>query len=125
MELQDLSYIIRGAIFKVNTAMGVGLLESVYEAALIYELKQLGLNVKSQVDIPVYYNNVKLEIGFRIDILVDEVVIIEIKSVEILKEIHKKQLINYLKLSKLKLGFLVNFNVTTLIEKESLVRIIN
>jgi GxxExxY protein len=125
MELHDLSYIIRGAIFKVNTSMGVGLLESVYEAALIYELKQLGLKVRSQVDLPVYYDNVKLEIGFRIDVLVEETVIIEIKSIEQLKEIHKKQLINYLKLSKLKLGFLVNFNVTTLVDKESLIRIIN
>ncbi len=125
MELHDLSYKIRVAIFKVNTIMGVGLLESVYEAALIYELREMGLQVKSQVELPVYYNNVKLEIGFRIDILVEDAIIIEVKSIEILKEIHKKQLINYLKLSKLKLGFLVNFNVTTLVDKESLVRIIN
>ncbi len=125
MELHDLSYKIRGEIFKVNTIMGVALLESVYETALIYELREMGLQVKSQVELPVYYNNVKLEIGFIIDILVEDAIIIEVKSIEILKEIHKKQLINYLKLSKLKLGFLVNFNVTTLEDKESLVRIIN
>lgn len=125
MELNELSYKIRGAVFTVHNALGPGLLESVYEAALIYELTQLGLHVQSQVGIPVNYNSVMLEIGFRADIIVENTVILEIKSIETLHDVHKKQLLTYLKLSGMKLGLLVNFNVTSLVDKESLVRIIN
>lgn len=110
MNENDLSYIIRGAIFKVYNYFGPGLFESVYEAALVSELKSEGLDVKKQVELPAYYNDDKLELGFRIDILVNDKVIIEIKSVELLNEVHHKQLITYLKLSKKKLGILVNFN---------------
>jgi GxxExxY protein len=101
------------------------LFESVYGAALIYELLQLGLNVKSQVGLPVIYNGVKLEVGFRIDIIVEDLVIIEVKSIELLLDVHKKQLLTYFKLSGKKVGLLVNFNMSTLINKESLIRIIN
>ncbi len=125
MELDDLTYKIRGAIFNVHSTLGPGLFESVYEAALIYELVQIGLDVKNQVALPVLYKNIRLELGFRIDVLVEDLVIIEIKSVEILLNVHKKQLLTYLKLSKIKLGFLVNFNVSTLVNKESFIRIIN
>ncbi|MBP6023507.1 GxxExxY protein [Ferruginibacter sp.] len=125
MELNELSYKIRGAVFTVHNALGPGLLESVYEAALIYELTQLGLHVQSQVGIPVNYNSVMLEIGFRADIIVENTVILEIKSIETLHDVHKKQLLTYLKLSGIKLGLLVNFNVTSLVDKESLIRIIN
>ncbi len=125
MELNDLTYLIRGAIFKVHAALGPGLFESVYEAALIYELIQLNLIVKSQVGLPVIYNDVKLELGFRIDILVEDTVIIEIKSIESLMDVHKKQMTTYLKLSNKKIGILVNFNVSSLIDKVSLIRIIN
>ena len=125
MELNDLTYKIRGAIFTVHTELGPGLLESVYEAAVSYELIQLGLVVKSQVGLPVNYKDQKLELGFRIDVLVEDSVIIEIKSVEVLHDVHKKQLLTYLKLSGKKLGILVNFNVSKLIDKENLIRIIN
>jgi GxxExxY protein len=125
MDINDLTYKIRGAIFKVHQSLGPGLLESVYEAALVYELMQLGLKVLSQVGLPVNYNGVLLELGFRLDILVDDSVIIEIKSIDTLHDVHKKQLLTYLKLSGKKIGILVNFNVSSLKDKESLIRIIN
>lgn len=110
MKENDISYAIRGAIFKVYKELGPGLLESVYEAALLYQLKKDGLEAKSQVPIPVIYDEQELNIGFRIDILVENKVIIEIKSVEELSRVHHKQVLTYLKLTKLKLGILVNFN---------------
>lgn len=125
MDLNDLTYKIRGAIFKVHQTLGPGLLESVYEAALIYELMQISLKVVSQVGIPVNYNGVLLELGFRMDILVEDAVVVEIKSVEMLHDVHKKQLLTYLKLSGKKIGILVNFNVSSLKDKQSLIRIIN
>jgi GxxExxY protein len=125
MELNDLTYQIRGAIFTVHNELGPGLLESVYEAALAYELDQQGLKVKTQVGLPVNYKDQKLELGFRLDLLVNNSVIIEIKSVELLHDVHKKQLLTYLKLSGHKIGILVNFNVSKLVDKENLIRIIN
>ena len=125
MDINDLTYKIRGAIFKVHQSLGPGLLESVYEAALVYELIQIGLKVTSQAGLPVNYNGILLELGFRLDILVDDSVIIEIKSVETLHDVHKKQVLTYLKLSGKKIGILVNFNVSSLKDKESLIRIIN
>lgn len=125
MELNDLTYKIRGAIFKVHSSLGPGLLESVYVAALAYELMQDDLSILTQIGVPVNYNEVKLELGFRLDILVDDKVIVEVKSVEALHDVHKKQLLTYLKLTGKKIGILVNFNVATLKDKESLIRIIN
>jgi GxxExxY protein len=125
MELNDLTYKIRGAIFTVFNELGPGLLESVYEAALAYELNEIGLNTKTQVHLPVVYKDVRLELGYRIDILVENSIVIEVKSVETLHAVHKKQLLTYLKLSAKKLGILVNFNSAKLIDKESLIRIIN
>jgi len=125
MEINDVTYKIRGAIFTVHKELGPGLLESVYEAALMYELSSIGLKVTSQLEVPVYFKGVKLGIGFRLDLLVEDSVIIEIKSMENLKDIHKKQLLTHLKLLKKKIGILVNFNVATLIDKESIIRIIN
>lgn len=110
MNENDISYIIRGCIFKVYNNLGPGLLESVYEAALMFELKKVSLSPKSQVPLPVFYEDEKLELGFRIDILVNDLVIIEIKSVEQIAEVHHKQILTYLKLSEKKLGILVNFN---------------
>jgi len=124
MNLNDLTYKIRGAIFAVHNELGPGLLESVYEAALWYELNTKGLHVKRQLGVPVTYKEIQLELGFRIDILVEESIIIEIKSTEALHNVHKKQLLTYLKLSDKKLGILVNFNVAKLIDKESIIRII-
>ncbi len=110
MTENEISYATRGAIFKVYNELGAGLFESVYETALMYQLQKDGLNVKSQVPVPVYYDGIKLDIGFRLDILVEDKVIIEIKSVEELAKVHHKQILTYLKLTKLKLGLLVNFN---------------
>jgi len=110
MEENDISFRIRGCIFKVYNSLGPGLLESVYEAALLYELHEINLSVESQVPIPVVYNEIKLDLGFRADIIVEKKVIIEIKSVENIAEVHHKQVLTYLKLTGLKLGLLVNFN---------------
>ena len=125
MDLNDLTYKIRGAIFTVFNELGPGLLESVYESALAYELLESGLTVSTQLPLPVIYKNIKLDIGFRIDILVENQIIIEIKSVEMLHDVHKKQLLTYLRLSDKRLGILVNFNSARLIDKESIIRIIN
>lgn len=125
MDLNDLTYKIRGCIFKVHSTLGPGLLESVYEAALAYELSQLKLTVQTQVGLPVNYNDIRLELGFRLDLLIEDSVIIEIKSVDTLHDVHKKQLLTYLKLSGKKIGILVNFNVSSLKDKESIIRIIN
>ncbi|HZJ59742.1 MAG TPA: GxxExxY protein [Chitinophagaceae bacterium] len=123
--LNELSYRIRGVIFKVHGSLGPGLLESVYVAALTYELSGLNLSVQAQLGLPVNYNGITLELGFRIDLLVQNEVIVEVKSVETLHDVHKKQLLTYLKLANKKLGLLVNFNVSSLKDKESLIRIIN
>ncbi len=123
MNENDISYGIRGAAFKVHTALGPGLLESVYEVALTHELMNMGYDVKSQLGLPVVYDNIKLEIGYRIDLLINDLVIIEIKSVDALADVHHKQLLTYLKLSGKKLGLLINFNVSSL--KESIIRIVN
>jgi GxxExxY protein len=106
----ELSYQIRGAIFEVYKNLGPGLLESVYESALLRELSAQKLQAKGQVHLPVFYKNAPLDLHFRIDILVENKVLIEIKSVERLTEVHHKQVLTYLKLSGLKLGLLVNFN---------------
>lgn len=124
-DVNELSYKVRGAIFTVHNELGPGLLESVYEAALVYELSSSGLYINSQVAVPVQYKNIYLELGFRMDILVENQIIVEIKSIECLHDVHKKQVLTYLKLANKKLGILVNFNVAKLIDKESLVRIIN
>ena len=110
MTENEISYAIRGAIFKVYNELGAGLFESVYEAALMYQFHKDGVKALSQVPVPIYYDGQKLDIGFRMDILVDDKVIIEIKSVEELAKVHHKQILTYLKLTKLKLGILVNFN---------------
>jgi len=110
MTENDLTYEIRGCIFKVYNNLGPGLLESAYEAALGFELDKCGLQFATQVGLPMVYETMRLDIGYRLDILVENKIIIEIKSVEILLDVHHKQVITYLKLSGLKLGLLVNFN---------------
>lgn len=123
MHENEISYAIRGAAFEVHTALGPGLLESVYEKALAYELQESGLAVKTQLGVPVTYKEVEMEQGFRMDLLVEQKVIVEIKSVEALLDVHHKQLLTYLKLSDKKLGLLINFNVSSL--KDSITRIVN
>ncbi len=110
MTENELSYIIRGCIFKVYNNLGPGLLESAYEAVLLYELQKQNLKPESQVAVPLIYEDIKINVGYRLDILVEKKVIIELKSVEHLLDVHHKQLITYLKLSSYKLGILVNFN---------------
>ena len=123
MNEYDLSYLIRGAAFKVHSALGPGLLESVYEVALTHELKTIGLEIRNQVVIPFVYAQIRFEIGFRLDIVFNDKVIIEIKSVESLQDVHHKQLLTYLKLTNKKLGLLINFNIVSL--KSGIVRIVN
>jgi GxxExxY protein len=110
MRENELSYLIRGAIFKVYNALGPGLLETIYEQVLAFELRELDLDIKTQVSLPFRYGPVTFESGFRLDILVEDSVVIEVKSVETLWDVHHKQLLTYLKLSDLRLGILVNFN---------------
>ncbi len=116
MTENEISYKIRGAIFKVYNELGSGLFENVYEKALVYQLKKDGLEVKSQVSIPVYYDDELLDIGFILDVLVEDKVIIEIKSVEELSKVHHKQILNYLRLTNLRLGILVNFNTDDILK---------
>ncbi|QKG53994.1 GxxExxY protein [Hymenobacter sp. BRD67] len=111
------------AAFRVHTVLGPGLMEAVYEAALMHELRKAGLRVESQVPLPVIYDGVRLEVGYRLDLLVEDKVVVELKSVESFHPMHAKQLTNYLKLSKFKLGLLLNFNVPSL--KDHIVRIVN
>lgn len=125
MKENEISYIIRGSAFKVHHELGPGLLESVYETALTYELEQSGLSVQKQVGVPLRYKNVPMNVGFRLDLLVEDKVIVEIKSVEQLDEVHFKQTLTYLRLTDRKLGLLINFNVARLEDKSSIVRIIN
>jgi GxxExxY protein len=119
----DISYIIRGAAFKIHSKIGPGLLESAYEAALAYELKKSGLQIRTQVGLPFQYEDVKLDIGYRIDILVNDMVIVEVKSVDALIDVHYKQVLTYLKLSDKKLGLLINFNTSDI--TNSIKRIVN
>ncbi|RZJ75208.1 MAG: GxxExxY protein [Flavobacterium sp.] len=119
----EISYVIRGCIFKVHNSVGPGLLESAYELALSYELEKSGLTVECQLGLPFIYEGVKLDLGYRVDMMISNRVIIEVKSVENLKDIHFKQLLTYLKLSDKKLGILVNFNTSDI--STSIKRVVN
>ena len=123
MTENEITYKIRGAIFEVYNTLGPGLLESTYEAALHYELLEMGLSVERQTGIPLIYKDINLEIGYRLDLIVEKKVIIEIKSVSELAAVHFKQLSTYLKLLDLRLGILVNFNTDNI--RESILRIAN
>ena len=123
MSENEISYKIVGAALELHKTIGPGLLESVYENALYYDLKQAGLNVVYQVPMPFIYKEVKMAVGYRIDIVVESKVLIEIKSVDALAPVHYAQTLTYLKLSGLKLGLLINFNVKIL--KDSIHRIVN
>jgi len=123
MTENEISYIIRGTIFKVYNNVGPGLLESAYEAALVHELKKEGLNVANQVGLPFVYETIHLDMGYRIDLLVENKVIIEIKSVDQLADVYYKQLLTYLKLADKRLGILVNFNTDKI--DQSIKRVVN
>ncbi len=111
---------IIGCAIEVHKNLGPGLLESAYEECLFYELQKIGLDVKKQVPLPLVYKEVKLDAGYRIDLLVENKVIIEIKAVDAIADIHKAQLMTYMKLSGIKIGLLINFNVLKL--KDGIVR---
>ena len=108
--------------FKIHSLLGPGLLESVYVECLFYELVQSGLIVEKQKPLPLVYEKVRLEAGYRIDLLVEERIVVEVKSIDILADIHMAQILTYLRLSKCKLGLLINFNVSHL--KEGIKRVI-
>lgn len=123
MNENEISKIIFDAGLKVHKALGPGLLESVYEECLYYELLQTGLYVEKQKPMPLIYEEVKMDVGYRIDIVVENKVVIEVKSVDALNEVHLAQVLTYLKLSNCKLGMLINFN--TLLFKNGVKRVIN
>ena len=108
---------------KIHRALGPGLLESVYEEALVYELSKKKIQYKRQFEIPVFYDNHELGIGFRADLIVQDKVIVELKSVETIQPVHKKQLLTYLKITGIKLGLLLNFNESLL--RDGITRIVN
>jgi GxxExxY protein len=113
---EELTYKIRGAIFAVYKELGPGLLENIYEAALVYELEKRGLKVEAQKQIQVYYDGKVLPIDYRIDLLVEDKVILELKSVSELKDVHFKQLLTYLRITKKRVGLLVNFNTEDIVK---------
>lgn len=123
MEINEISGQVVDAAMRVHSALGPGLLESAYEACLVFELHRRGLKAISQLELPVVYDSVKIDVGYRLDILVEDAVIIELKSVEKLLPIHQAQLLSYLRLSGKKLGLLVNFN--TLHLKDGITRMVN
>jgi len=118
-----LSNKIIGIAIELHKKLGPGLLESAYENALAHDLKEIGLDIKQQVSMPFIYKEIKLDIGYRLDLLIENKVIVEIKPVEVLAPVHYAQLLTYLKLSNLKLGLLINFNTKLL--KDGIHRIVN
>ncbi|MBN4061884.1 MAG: GxxExxY protein [Flavobacteriales bacterium] len=123
MTENEISKILVNIFLKVHRNLGPGLLESVYEAAICYELDKLGIKYRRQQGIKAIYEGKELDLGFRADIIVENKMIVEIKSVEAIAPVHKKQLLTYLKLSDIKLGLLVNFNVNLV--KDGITRIVN
>ena len=124
MTENEISYEIRGAIYNVYKSLGPGLLESVYEEALVYELQKRGLKVERQVEVPIRYDGQFLKTPLRIDVLVEEKVLVELKSVQEMQDVFFKQTRTYLRLSGLKLGILVNFNTDNILD-DSIFRVVN
>ena len=123
MSENDIAKIVFESALKVHQILGPGLLESAYEECLFYELKKFNLKVEKQKQLPLVYKEVKLDAGYRIDIIIEDKFIVEIKSVEELNDVHLAQLLTYLRLSNCKLGLLINFNVNLL--KNGVKRVIN
>ena len=123
MTENEIATIVVDAALKIHKTLGPGLLESVYQAVLDFELQKRGLRVAQQVGLPVHYEGIKLDLGFRVDLIISDKVIIEIKSVETLAPVHKKQLLTYLRLMNLRLGLLINFNVELI--KDGIHRVVN
>ena len=123
MQENDLTKLVIGLCLKIHKTLGPGLLETVYEEVLVHEIRKLGIAIARQVGIPVQYENVILDLGFRVDLIIDDKVILELKSVETVLPIHKKQLLTYLKLTGKRIGLLINFNETLM--KNGITRIAN
>jgi GxxExxY protein len=123
MHENDISYLIRKAAYDVHVALGPGLLESAYEAAIMHELRFAGLFVQNQVALPMIYKDIQLDVGYRLDLLVEHKVVIELKTVDVLLDVYHMQLLTYLKLSGHRLGLLINFNVARI--KEGIFRKVN
>jgi len=123
MEINDITSAIIEKAIKVHKNLGPGLLESAYKECLVYELLKSGLKIEKEKPLPLVYEDVKLECGYRIDIMVENKVVIEIKSVDVLADIHTAQVLTYLKLANCKIGLLINFNVLLL--KDGIKRCIN
>ena len=121
-EVEKVGKAVLDAAFKVHTTLGPGLLESVYETTLAYEIRKGGLSVETQVTMPIVYDNTRLESGLRLDMLIEKCVIVELKSVEKMNPVYEAQLMTYLRLSNVRLGFLINFNVPRL--KEGIKRMV-
>ncbi|EJL60277.1 GxxExxY protein [Flavobacterium sp. CF136] len=123
MTENEISAIVVDICYKMHVKLGPGLLESVYEAILYYELSKKGLFVERQKTLPVVWDEIKLDIGFRTDLIIENKLILEIKSIEKITEVHAKQIMTYLKITKMKLGLLINFNVPLI--KFGITRIVN
>lgn len=121
--MNDVGELIIGAAMRVHSALGPGLLENAYEACLAYELEKRGLSVKRQVPMPVSYEGVALDVGYRIDLLVSDAVVLELKAVEKVLPLHGAQLLSYLRLGGYKLGYLLNFNVPHM--RDGIKRVVN
>jgi GxxExxY protein len=114
MELNEITKAIIGCAIEVHKNLGPGLLESAYEECLIFELKKRGLEIEKQKPVPVVYKDIKLDYGYRIDILVENSVIIELKAIDAINPVHEAQILTYMRFSNIQLGLLINFNVTVL-----------
>jgi GxxExxY protein len=123
MNENEISNQVLGIALKVHTALGPGLLESAYKSCLFYDINEMGLSVQREKPMPLMYKNVRMECGYRIDLLIENKFVIEIKSVEALTDVHFAQTLTYMKLGNYKLGFLINFNVLKL--KDGIKRVIN
>jgi GxxExxY protein len=110
MRENEIAAVVVDVAYQIHTKLGPGLLESVYQAVMAYELRERGLKIETEVPIPIHWGDIRLEVGFRVDILVERSVIVELKSVQEVAPVHKKQLLTYLKLTDCHLGLLINFN---------------
>ena len=123
MNENEIAKIIVDTAFKIHTRLGPGLLESAYQAIMVYELKNRGLRVEGEISMTIHYDGITLDVGYRADIIVERLVIVELKSVEKIAEVHKKQLLTYLRLADMRLGLLINFGAPLI--KDGITRIVN
>jgi GxxExxY protein len=123
MNENEIGKLVIDASMKVHTALGAGLLETIYETCLAHELEKQGLTVKKQAALPIVYDDLRVDNAFRIDLLVDDKVVVELKAIDKLLPVHTAQLLSYLKLGKFKLGYLLNFNVVHM--KDGIKRMVN